>query len=449
MFSATVLLIILVTKASAFATTPSACVGSSSADVQAAVHDIFSRMAEAEVEDDSCPWDVPGFPRGPPNASLCLSFAPKTCAEVLEKGVCENADAAGLKCCECGDSTELDNPESQLLGPVRVGQEARYGVLHGVPCRAGYRHGNICSAQEHQACTSSSSRGCCSTCWRPCDEDVPSNTYFLSGGCYYPYGTLFEKADATLRCRSVGRRRRRRGRSNTCQEGCHPAASTVELEGGGTLPMDELAVGHRIRVPDGHAPVLGFLHQEHSMTGEYFVLTAGKRALAVSSHHYIVANGKEVDPSTVKIGDVLHTPEGNATVTRVQQKLAAGAFHPFVAGGELYVDGLLATDYNDHTPKWAWELMRAYVATRYHLGIPVIPEGHGLVKRPFFAFDALDKMGVPSTAQWPLIPLLIPTVLAAELVNLAAESSLFLAAATLAALMYLSSRKVGKKAKRA
>jgi hypothetical protein len=229
----------------------------------------------------------------------------------------------------------------------------------------------------------------------------------------------------------------------------------VELEHGDTLPMDELAVGHRIRVPCKsntssnacHAPVLGFLHQERNMTGMYFELSAGRLALSVSSRHYVVANGKEVDPATVKIGDALHTPEGDVIVTGVQLKPAAGAFHPFVAGGSYYVDGLLATDYNDHTPKRAWDLLRVYVATRYRLGVPVIPEGHGLIKHPFFAFDTLDEIGVPSTAQWPLIPLLIPTVLAVELVNLTAENALVAAMLAALGLTYICSR--NKKAKRA
>lgn len=446
MLSATILSMLLV-AVSAFATGPGTCVGSSPADIEAAVKGIFSRMTEAEIEEESCPWAVPGVAE--PNATLCASFAPTTCAEVFAKGVCENAAEAGLKCCECDNADAMADLENLLeqqepRGACTSTYQGFNNIGSSTKCPAGHLHhragGNICSAQTNAACMTCSSTlktyGCCDTCDRPCKSSKVEKEHVRDGGCRTDTGSLG-------RCRSVGRRRRRRGRTNTCQGSCHPAASTVELEGGGFLPMDELAVGMRIRVPDGHAPVLGFLHQERDMVGEYFELTAGKRALAVSSHHYIVANGREVDPSTVTTGDVLYTPEGNVTVTRVQQqKLAAGAFHPFVAGGSYYVDGLLATDYNDHTPKWAWELVRVYVATRYHLGIPVIPEGHGLVKRPFFAFDALDKMGVPSTAQWPLIPLLIPTVLAAELVNLAAEVTL--AAAVLAALSLIICRRSRK-----
>ena len=92
--------------------------------------------------------------------------------------------------------------------------------------------------------------------------------------------------------------------------------------------------------------------------------------------------------------------------------------------------------------------MRAYVAMRYHLGVPVIPEGHGFVKHPFFAFDALDEIGVPSMAQWPLIPLLIPTALAAELVNLAAENAFPAAMLVALGLGSICSRTANKKAKR-
>ena len=208
-------------------------------------------------------------------------------------------------------------------------------------------------------------------------------------------------------------------------------------------------VGTLVKTPTGYEPVLGWLHHERDMAGVYLELTAGKRTLSVSSHHLVVANGRETDPAIIKAGDVLHTPDGgNATVTRVRLKLAAGAFHPFVAGGSYYVDGLLATDYNDHTPMWAWDLVRAYVAMRYHLGVPVIPEGHGFVKHPFFAFDALDEIEVPSMAQWPLIPLLIPTALAAELVNLAAENAFPAAMLAALGLGSICSRTANKKAKR-
>lgn len=230
--------------------------------------------------------------------------------------------------------------------------------------------------------------------------------------------------------------------------GCHPSDTTVQLKHGVTRRMDELTVGDEILSPGGFTPVLGFMHQERDTANMYFEFTAGKRALAVSAHHHVVANGKTVDPATIKAGDVLHSADGsNATVTSVQMKAATGAFHFMVAGGEYYVDGLLSTDYDDHIPPKLWELLRMYVKMRYRLGVPMIPEGHGLIKRPFFAFDTLDAIGVRGEAQWLLLPLLVPTLLATELVNLAAESALASAMLAALGLGYICSRKAGEKPK--
>jgi len=232
--------------------------------------------------------------------------------------------------------------------------------------------------------------------------------------------------------------------------GCHPSDTTVQLKHGVTRRMDELTVGDEILSPGGFTPVLGFMHQERDTANMYFEFTAGKRALAVSAHHHVVANGKTVDPATIKAGDVLHSADGsNATVTSVQMKAATGAFHFMVAGGEYYVDGLLSTDYDDHIPPKLWELLRMYVKMRYRLGVPTIPEGHGLIKRPFFAFDTLDAIGVRGEAQWLLLPLLVPTLLATELVNLAAESALASAMLAALGLGYICSRKAGEKPKSA
>ena len=47
--------------------------------------------------------------------------------------------------------------------------------------------------------------------------------------------------------------------------------------------------------------------------------------------------------------------------------------------GAYYVDGYLASDYNAHLPATTWTFVRKYVAMRYDAGMPVMPEGHGLI----------------------------------------------------------------------
>ena len=104
--------------------------------------------------------------------------------------------------------------------------------------------------------------------------------------------------------------------------GCHPAGSLLSLEDGTSIAIEDAAVGTLVKTPTGYEPVLGWLHHERDMAGVYLELTAGKRTLSVSSHHLVVANGRETDPAIIRAGDVLHTPDGgNATVTRVRLKL--------------------------------------------------------------------------------------------------------------------------------
>ena len=57
------------------------------------------------------------------------------------------------------------------------------------------------------------------------------------------------------------------------------------------------------------------------------------RTLNISSLHYLLVGGKEVDAATVIVGDVLQTPFGETTVTRVTQIAATGVYHLLISGG--------------------------------------------------------------------------------------------------------------------
>lgn len=211
------------------------------------------------------------------------------------------------------------------------------------------------------------------------------------------------------------------------QSCCHPASSTVELADGAVKQMDSLSVGDMIRTPTGFQPVMGFLHQERDAVGEYFHFTTADGAtIAISAHHHLVVDGEWRDPATVRLGMKLTSALAgrDVAVIAIEQTQAKGAYHPFVRGGEYYADGLLATDYNAHVPHFVWSLARSYVALRYHLGVPVIPEGHGQIfPSPFWAYDSvMDPLGVPTFVQWLLSPLLVGTVIVSELLNLAAAA---------------------------
>ena len=110
-----------------------------------------------------------------------------------------------------------------------------------------------------------------------------------------------------------------------------------------------------------------------------------------------------------------------------------------VAVGAYYVDGALATDYNDHVTVWTFGMLRRYIVMRYAAGIPVIPEGHGRVAdSPFWAFDGLDAADVPAWVQWAVSPIALVLCLATELLNTAAAYPLLAckSAAAIAAIVF-------------
>ena len=121
--------------------------------------------------------------------------------------------------------------------------------------------------------------------------------------------------------------------------------------------------------------------------------------MAISPLHHAFVNGTEIDPSFIKLGDLLHTPHGLEPVTRIETLEARGAYHPFVKGGNYFVDGILASDYYGLVPKAVWSLGRAYVEARFWLGIPVIPVGKGDFPDHAWAAGSLGRAGVPLWAQ--------------------------------------------------
>lgn len=70
-------------------------------------------------------------------------------------------------------------------------------------------------------------------------------------------------------------------------------------------------------------------------------------------------------------------------------------------------------------PQGAWRLIRGYVATRYSMGLPIVPVGRGSL-RHIWAFDYLLGMGLPMRAHHVLSPF---TVASSVLTECARESS--------------------------
>jgi len=203
---------------------------------------------------------------------------------------------------------------------------------------------------------------------------------------------------------------------------CHPAGSYFTLEDGKSIAIERAAVGTLVKTDTGFRPIIGFLHEEADIVGSYLHFTTPSASMAISPLHHAFVNGAEIDPSFIKLGDLLHTPHGLEPVTRIETLEARGAYHPFVKGGNYYVDGILASDYYGLVPKAVWSLGRAYVEARYWLGIPVIPVGKGFFPDHAWAAGSLGRAGVPVWAQKTVLsPLTVASSILTELANIAVE----------------------------
>ena len=181
-------------------------------------------------------------------------------------------------------------------------------------------------------------------------------------------------------------------------------------------------MGTLIKTDTGFEPILGFLHDDEDMVGSYLRFTTPSASMAISPLHHAFVNGAEIDPSLIKLGDLLHTPHGLEPVTRIETLEARGAHHFIVKGGSYFVDGILASDYDAAVSRAVWPLVHAYVGARYWLGIPVIPSGKGLFPRHDWMSIMFVRAGVPLWAQQNVLtPLIVASSILTELINVAVE----------------------------
>ena len=137
-------------------------------------------------------------------------------------------------------------------------------------------------------------------------------------------------------------------------------------------------MGTLVKTDTGFQPILGFLHADEDVVGSYLHFTTPSASMTISPLHHAFVNGAEIDPSFIKLGDLLHTPHGLEPVTRIETVEARGAYHIYVQNGNYYVDGILASDYiplvlqhiSPHgpfgfAPRAVTSFVHAYVEARY------------------------------------------------------------------------------------
>ena len=208
---------------------------------------------------------------------------------------------------------------------------------------------------------------------------------------------------------------------------CHPASSTVTLEDGSAVRMDELTVGARIQTPMGYEPVVGFLHADKTSSPVYHIIETATRSVAISDKHALLIDGVVTDPTLAKIGQHVNTPSGREAIVAITKRQMDGAYHIITPSGLYYVDGIVASTYVAYIPYAAWRIFGdGYITLRYKLGLPIVPEGEAPVTL-FWAIDGLRAAGfADATASrffWPLISSSVMVTELASALGLAAAKA--------------------------
>lgn len=161
---------------------------------------------------------------------------------------------------------------------------------------------------------------------------------------------------------------------------CFPAHATVQLQDGSLTRMDQLQLGHAVRVASHplYSDVFFFSHRANAhddgrttMHAYVQLQTASGNLLTLSSGHYLHAAGRLVAARRVRVGDLLTLSSGATShVTHVSQVKRAGKYAPHTLHGDIVVDGVLVSTYTTAVhPTIAHYVLLAPLRLLYRLGL--------------------------------------------------------------------------------
>lgn len=171
------------------------------------------------------------------------------------------------------------------------------------------------------------------------------------------------------------RRRLRQTNCDTCLENCvctnvnnncFPGSAQVEVQGRGKVSIADIKVGDHVQTIDSKGistfePVYLFGHRDAATTlpvAELAVKSpAANATLSLSPQHFMMAASSSGSDAVhtyaknVQIGNRVTMIVGGqptaAIVTGKRMSLKSGAFNPFTKGGNIVVDGVLASCHSD------------------------------------------------------------------------------------------------------
>jgi hypothetical protein len=137
--------------------------------------------------------------------------------------------------------------------------------------------------------------------------------------------------------------------------GCFSEASTVQMLGKGTVPMQDIHVGDRILTgQQKYQAVYALGHYNPSKPAEFVqIQTSGENSanvLEMTGDHLVFVQGKmnPVRADSIKVGDVLQgstMDESNKAVINVGTIQRNGLYAPLTMDGTLLVDGIKVSSY--------------------------------------------------------------------------------------------------------
>jgi hypothetical protein len=122
--------------------------------------------------------------------------------------------------------------------------------------------------------------------------------------------------------------------------------NTVEVQGKGIVPMDQLQTGDYVKAGnDRFSRVYSFSHLDMSMEATFLQIHMEQldQPLEVSPDHIVyVSGGKTVRASDVRVGDRM---DNDYLVSRITIVRRHGVYAPVTYSGNIVVSGVLASSY--------------------------------------------------------------------------------------------------------
>lgn len=133
------------------------------------------------------------------------------------------------------------------------------------------------------------------------------------------------------------------GDSPRPEENYFPGRTRVNVQGKGSIRMDELQIGDAVQQPDGSfSPLYGLAHHLPRQAVEYIQIYANhsQRPLEIAAEQTLYVNQHWIPAGNVEEGDLLEANGSPMQVNFVSQVLLVGAYTPRTISGTIVVNGI-------------------------------------------------------------------------------------------------------------